>query len=84
MGVDQAGVARYSTLNEQIPEDCSARVYAYDDLGSYLALRLAQFAAGPAVVLLLATLAMVATPSIRALVPPTAEPLPVSEDAVLH
>ncbi|MGW0866350.1 MFS transporter [Streptomyces sp. NPDC002611] len=82
VGVEQAGVAWYSTLNEQIPEDRLARVYAYDDLGSYLALPLAQFAAGPAVLLLglqptlyaatalilLATLAMVATPSIRALV----------------
>ncbi|MFD3503478.1 hypothetical protein ACFWWT_39700 [Streptomyces sp. NPDC058676] len=73
-----------------------ARVYAYDDLGSYLALPLAQFAAGPAVLflglhatlyaaaalILLATLAMVATPSIRALVPKTAEPLPASKDPV--
>ncbi|MGQ4362206.1 MFS transporter [Streptomyces sp. SAS_272] len=96
MGVEQAGVAWYSTLNEQIPEDRLARVYAYDDLGSYLALPLAQFAAGPAVFLLglhatlyaaaalilFATLAMVATPSIRALAPTTAEPLPASEDPV--
>jgi predicted MFS family arabinose efflux permease len=96
VGVEQAGVAWYSTLNEQIPEGRLARVYAYDDLGSYLALPLAQFAAGPAVLflglhatlyaaaalILLATLAMVATPSIRALVPKTAEPLPASEDPV--
>ncbi|MET9680628.1 hypothetical protein [Streptomyces coeruleorubidus] len=55
-----------------------------------------QFAAGPAVLflglhatlcaadalILVATLAMVATPSIRALVPKTAEPLPASEDPV--
>jgi MFS family permease len=96
VGIEQAGVAWYSTLNEQIPQDRLARVYAYDDLGSYLALPLAQFAAGPAVLLLglhatlyaaaalilLATLAMVATPSIRALVPRTAQPLPVSEDPV--
>ncbi|GAP49105.1 hypothetical protein [Streptomyces azureus] len=95
MGVEQAGVAWYSTLNEQVPEDRLARVYAYDDLGSHLALPLAQFAAGPAVLLLglqatlyaaaalilLATLAMVA-PSIRALNPKTAEPLPASEDPV--
>ncbi|WP_460060524.1 MFS transporter [Streptomyces sp. YKOK-I1] len=93
VAVEQAGVAWYSTLNEQIPEDRLARVYAYDDLGSYLALPLAQFAAGPAVLLLglhatlyvaaalilLATLAMVATPSIRMLAPKTAEPLPISE-----
>ncbi|MFJ4081413.1 MFS transporter [Streptomyces iakyrus] len=97
VGIEQAGVAWYSTLNEQIPEDRLARVYAYDDLGSFLALPLAQFAAGPAVLLfglhatlyasaaliLLATLAMVATPSVRALVPKTPEPLPVSEDPVL-
>jgi predicted MFS family arabinose efflux permease len=96
VGIEQAGVAWYSTLNEQIPEDRLARVYAYDDLGSYLALPLAQFAAGPAVLLLglqatlyaaaalilLATLAMVAAPSIRALVPKAAEPLPASEDPV--
>ncbi|WP_208636880.1 MFS transporter [Streptomyces swartbergensis] len=96
VGVEQAGVAWYSTLNEQISEGRLARVYAYDDLGSYLALPLAQFAAGPAVLflglhatlyaaaalILLATLAMVATPSIRALVPKTAEPLPASEDPV--
>ncbi|MFF5370882.1 MFS transporter [Streptomyces sp. NPDC013187] len=96
VGGEQAGVAWYSTLNEQIPEDRLARVYAYDDLGSYLALPLAQFAAGPAVLLLglhatlyaaaalilLATLAMVATPSVRALVPKTEEPLPASEDPV--
>lgn len=96
VGVEQAGVAWYSTLNEQIPEDRLARVYAYDDLGSYLALPLAQFAAGPAVLLLglhatlfaaaalilLATLTMVATPSIRALAPNSAQPLPVSEDPV--
>jgi MFS family permease len=96
VGIEQAGVAWYSTLNEQIPEDRLARVYAYDDLGSFLALPLAQFAAGPAVLLfglhaalyasaaliLLATLAMVATPSVRALVPKTPEPLPVSEDPV--
>ncbi|WP_033308765.1 MFS transporter [Streptomyces iakyrus] len=96
MGIEQAGVAWYSTLNEQIPEDRLARVYAYDDLGSFLALPLAQFAAGPAVLLfglhatlyasaaliLLATLAMVATPSVRALAPKTPEPLPVSEDPV--
>ncbi|MGW6645433.1 MFS transporter [Streptomyces sp. A244] len=96
VGIEQAGVAWYSTLNEQIPEDRLARVYAYDDLGSFLALPLAQFAAGPAVVLLglhatlyasaalilLATLAMVATPSVRALVPKAREPLPVSEDPV--
>jgi predicted MFS family arabinose efflux permease len=96
VGGEQAGVAWYSTLNEQIPEDRLARVYAYDDLGSYLALPLAQFAAGPAVLLLglqatlyaaaalilLATLAMVATPSIRALAPRTAEPLSACEDPV--
>ncbi|WP_159062506.1 MFS transporter, partial [Streptomyces caniscabiei] len=96
VGGEQAGVAWYSTLNEQIPEDRLARVYAYDDLGSYLALPLAQFAAGPAVLLLglqatlyaaaalvlLATLAMVATPSIRALAPKTAEPQPASEAPV--
>ncbi|MEU0169569.1 MFS transporter [Streptomyces iakyrus] len=96
VGIEQAGVAWYSTLNEQIPEDRLARVYAYDDLGSFLTLPLAQFAAGPAVLLfglhatlyasaaliLLATLAMVATPSVRALVPKTPEPLPVSEDPV--
>ncbi|AMW15038.1 hypothetical protein A4E84_39640 [Streptomyces qaidamensis] len=94
VGIEQAGVAWYSTLNEQIPEDRLARVYAYDDLGSYLALPLAQFAAGPAVLLLglhatlyaaaalilLATLAMVATPSVRALVPKAA--VPASEDPV--
>ncbi|MEV2215081.1 MFS transporter [Streptomyces sp. NPDC050997] len=93
VGVEQAGVAWYSTLNDQIPEDRLARVYAYDDLGSYLALPLAQFAAGPAVLLiglhatlyaaaaliLLATLAMVATPSIRALAPKPPEPLPATE-----
>lgn len=98
VGVEQAGVAWYSTLNEQIPEDRLARVYAYDDLGSYLALPLAQFTAGPAVLLLglhttlyaaatlilLATLAMIATPSIRALAPKTAEPLPAAEDPVPH
>ncbi|MFE9112123.1 MFS transporter [Streptomyces collinus] len=96
VGIEQAGVAWYSTLNEQIPEDRLARVYAYDDLGSFLALPLAQFAAGPAVLLLglqatlyaaaalilLATLAMVAAPSVRALVPKAAEPLPASEDPV--
>jgi MFS family permease len=96
VGVEQAGVAWYSTLNEQIPQDRLARVYAYDDLGSYLALPLAQFAAGPAVLLLglratlyaaaalilLATLAMVATPSIRALATRTPEPLPASEAPV--
>ncbi|MEU3937166.1 MFS transporter [Streptomyces sp. NPDC029044] len=96
VGIEQAGVAWYSTLNEQIPEERLARVYAYDDLGSYLALPLAQFAAGPAVLLLglhatlyasaalilLATLAMVATPSVRALVPKATGPLPVSEDPV--
>jgi MFS family permease len=93
VGVEQAGVAWYSTLNDQIPEDRLARVYAYDDLGSYLALPFAQFAAGPAVLLLglhatlyaaaalilLATLAMVATPSIRALAPKPPEPLPATE-----
>ncbi|MET8983123.1 MFS transporter [Streptomyces sp. NPDC004539] len=86
VGVEQAGVAWYSTLNEQIPENRLARVYAYDDLGSYLAIPLAQFTAGPAVLLLglhttlyaaatlilLATLVMVSTPSVRALVPKTA------------
>ncbi|MFF3335486.1 MFS transporter [Streptomyces sp. NPDC002888] len=96
VGLEQAGVAWYATLNEQIPEGRLARVYAYDDLGSYLALPLAQFAAGLAVLflglhatlyaaaalILLATLAMVATPSIRALVPKTAEPLTASEDPV--
>jgi MFS family permease len=96
VGVEQAGVAWYSTLNEQIPQDRLARVYAYDDLGSCLALPLAQFAAGPAVLLLglhatlyaaaalilLATLAMVATPSVRALATRTPEPLPASEDPV--
>ncbi|AVV46539.1 MFS transporter [Streptomyces sp. ID05-04B] len=96
VGAEQAGVAWYSTLNEQIPEDRLARVYAYDDLGSYLALPFAQFAAGPAVLLLglrttlyaaaalilLATLAMVATPSVRALAPRTAEPQRASEDPV--
>ncbi|MFF0155973.1 MFS transporter [Streptomyces sp. NPDC005263] len=95
VGVEQAGVAWYSTLNDQIPEDRLARVYAYDDLGSYLALPLAQFAAGPAVLLiglhatlyaaaaliLLATLAMVATPSIRALAPKPPEPLLATEAA---
>ncbi|MEW2397616.1 MFS transporter [Streptomyces sp. NPDC046862] len=93
VGVEQAGVAWYSTLNDQIPEDRLARVYAYDDLGSCLALPLAQFAAGPAVLLiglhatlyaaaaliLLATLAMVATPSVRALAPKSSEPLPAAE-----
>lgn len=78
VGVEQAGVAWYSTLDEQIPEDRLARVYAYDNLGSYLALPLARFTAGPAVLLLglhatvyaaaalilLATLVMVATPSV--------------------
>ncbi|MFF4630083.1 hypothetical protein [Streptomyces griseorubiginosus] len=87
VGVEQAGIAWYSTLNEQIPEDRLARVYIYTDLRSYLALPLAQFAAGPAVpllglrttlyaaaaLILLAPLAMVATPSIRALTPRTAE-----------
>ncbi|MER6677488.1 MFS transporter [Streptomyces sp. NPDC000983] len=96
VGAEQAGVAWYSTLNEQIPEERLARVYAYDDLGSYLALPLAQFATGPAVLLLgldatlytaaalilLATLTMVATPSIRALTPKTAEPLRTSQDTV--
>ncbi|MFD3843202.1 MFS transporter [Streptomyces sp. NPDC058642] len=96
VGIEQAGVAWYSTLNEQIPQDRLARVYAYDDLGSYLALPLAQFSAGPAVLLLglhatlygaaalilLATLAMVCTPSIRALAPKTAQPLPLTEDPV--
>lgn len=96
VAIEQAGVAWYSTLNEQIPEDRLARVYAYDDLGSFLALPLAQFAAGPAVLLLglqatlyaaaalilLATLAMVAAPSVRALVPKAAKPLPASEDPV--
>ena len=96
VGVEQAGDAWYTTLNEQIPESRLARVYAYDDLGSYLAIPLAQFAAGPAVLflglhatlyaaaalILLATLAMVATPSVRALVPKTAEPLPASEEPV--
>ncbi|KOV61468.1 membrane protein [Streptomyces sp. NRRL WC-3618] len=96
VGIEQAGVAWYSTLNEQIPEDRLARVYAYDDLGSYLALPLSQFAAGPAVLLLglhatlyaaatlilLATFAMVATPSIRALAPGPTKPLPASEDPV--
>jgi len=73
-----------------------ARVYAYDDLGSYLALPLAQFATGPAVLLiglhatlyaaaaliLLATLTMVTNPSVRALAPRTPEPLPASEAPV--
>ncbi|WP_329257163.1 MFS transporter [Streptomyces pseudovenezuelae] len=98
VGGEQAGVAWYSTLNEQIPEDRLARVYAYDDLGSYLALPLAQFAAGPAALLLglqttlyaaaalipLATLAMVSTPSIRALVPKVAQSQPASGDPVLR
>ncbi|MFJ8464720.1 MFS transporter [Streptomyces swartbergensis] len=52
VGVEKAGVAWYSTVNEQIPEGRLARVYAYDDLGSCLALPLAQFTAGPAVLLL--------------------------------
>ncbi|MER6496695.1 MULTISPECIES: hypothetical protein [Streptomyces] len=84
VGAEQAGVAWHSTLNEQIPEHHLARVYAYDDLGSYLALPLAQFAAGPAVLLLglhatlyaAAALILLATPSIRALAPSTPQPLP--------
>ncbi|MFC8678004.1 hypothetical protein ACFUEN_35590 [Streptomyces griseorubiginosus] len=72
VGAEQADIARYSTLNEQIPEHHLARVYAYDDLGSYLALPLAQFASGPALLLpsphatlhAAAALILLATPSI--------------------
>ncbi|MEU6556627.1 MFS transporter [Streptomyces sp. NPDC046915] len=45
--LEQFGVAWDVSLQENIPEDRLARVYAYDALGSFVALPLGEMAAGP-------------------------------------
>ena len=81
IGVEQFVVAWETSLQQHIPPDRLARVYSYDMLGSLLALPAGQIAIGPiaallgttstllaaAGVILISTLAAVATPSVRAL-----------------
>ncbi|ANZ34703.1 hypothetical protein BBK82_00015 [Lentzea guizhouensis] len=87
-GLEQFGVAWETSLQQHVPEDRLARVYSYDMLGSIVAVPLAQLAIGPvshavgveavlvasAVVFVVATAAMAASRSVRALqnVPATA------------
>ncbi|MFJ3309392.1 MFS transporter [Streptomyces sp. NPDC086549] len=47
MALEQFGVAWDVSLQENIPADRLARVYAYDALGSFVALPLGEMAAGP-------------------------------------
>lgn len=79
LALEQFGVAWETSLQHHIPEDRLARVYSYDMLGSIVAIPLAQLAVGPvshlvgvretllwcAVMLLVATAAMVASRSVR-------------------
>jgi len=81
MGVEQAGIAWETSLQQEIPEDRLARVYSYDALGSFVAIPLAQATVGPlsaaigvhttllgaAVVILGCTVAMLAVRDVRAL-----------------
>jgi MFS family permease len=75
----QFGVAWAVALQRNIPEDKLARVYSYDALGSFIAVPIGQVAAGPvalaigdrstlvigAGLIVLATLAALAVPSVR-------------------
>ncbi len=81
-GLSQFGVAWQVALQENIPHDRMARVSSYDALGSFVAIPLGQLVAGPlslavgdrstvdggAVLVVLATLAALAVPSVRLLV----------------
>ena len=81
MAVEQFGIAWETSMQRHIPGDVLARVYSYDMLGSFVAIPLGQLAAGPAAlafgaeatilaaagIVLVATLAMVASRDVRRL-----------------
>lgn len=81
VAIEQFGVAWETSLQQATPPDRLARVYSYDALGSLIAIPAGEIAVGPvagavglrptllgaATVIVLATVAMVATPSVRAL-----------------
>ncbi|SER46744.1 MFS transporter [Lentzea albida] len=87
VGLEQFAVAWETALQQHVPADRLARVYSYDMLGSWAVIPLAQLAIGPvthafgtsaallgcAALYLVATGAMLASPSVRAL---TNEPVP--------
>ena len=82
MAVEQFGVAWEVALQENIPADRLARVYSYDALGSFVAIPIGQIGIGPlagtmgtdfalistGVLVLAATIAAVASRSVRSLV----------------
>lgn len=81
IGFGQFGVVWANSLQTHIPSDKLARVYAYDALGSFIAIPVGELAAGPlamrygsstillasAVAVVIATIAACFTPSIRQL-----------------
>lgn len=83
VGIEQFGVAWETSLQQQVPADRLARVYSYDAVGSFLAIPLGQIVAGPlaervgarptalgaAVIVALAVTGMLASRSVRQLVP---------------
>ena len=90
IGTEQFIVAWETSLQQHIPADRLARVYSYDMLGSLLATPIGQITVGPiaavlgakatllgtAGVVLVATLAAVATPSVRTVRQKTLNPTP--------
>ncbi|MFF4402670.1 MFS transporter [Streptomyces sp. NPDC001480] len=96
--LEQFGVAWDVSLQENIPQDRLARVYAYDALGSFVALPLGEMAAGPvagrlgvhstllggAVLVTLATTAALCSREVRSLTTrqPSAQPGPAAAQPV--
>ncbi|CNI16430.1 MULTISPECIES: MFS transporter [Yersinia] len=94
VGFGQFGVVWANALQTHIPADKLARVYAYDALGSFIAIPVGELAAGPlamrygsstvlfasAVAVVIATIAASLTPSIRAL-DNTAKPISSGVDS---
>jgi MFS family permease len=90
IGLEQFGIAWETSVQEHIPPEKLARVYSYDALGSFIAIPIGQVAAGPlavavgiqrallmaAGIVVLATLAMLASRSVRWLEHVPAQPQP--------
>jgi MFS family permease len=81
VGMEQFGIAWETTMQENIEPDMLARVYSYDMLGSWVAMPIGQLAVGPAaaafgargamlavaIAMLIATVGMLASRSVRQL-----------------
>ena len=97
LALEQFGIAWETSIQEHIPADKLARVYSYDALGSFVAIPIGQIAAGPladavgarpallicAVVIVVSTLGMLLSRSVRTLEHHPKQPQPVDDTVAL-